>query len=112
MLPDNHPQKGDLGVVLMKDNKGFKLIYSMIRLMFQSIKKNKKAEILYGKKITLESEKNLTWVTEGEIFSREAKKIEFGITPKTVDLIIPEEWNYEATDSEKKKFMKAINKGK
>ncbi|MGC9781418.1 MAG: hypothetical protein HZR80_19405 [Candidatus Heimdallarchaeota archaeon] len=112
VLPDNHPQKGELGVVFLKDYKGFRLINSMIKLMFQSIKKNKKAEILYGKKITLESEKNLTWVTEGEIFSREAKKIEFGITPKTVDLIIPEAWKYEASDSEKKSFMKAINKRK
>ena len=112
VLPDNHPQKGDLGVVFLKDYKGFKLIWSMIRLMFQSIKKNKKAEILYGKKITLESEKKLTWVTEGEIFSQETKKIEFGITSKTINLIVPEDWKYDAPDADKDKYRKKMNKGK
>ena len=111
VLPDNHPQKGDLGVVFLKDYKGFKLIWSMIRLMFQSIKKNKKAEILYGKKITLESEKKLTWVTEGEIFSQETKKIEFGITSKTINLIVPEDWKYDALDADKDKYRKKMKRG-
>ncbi|HUU77131.1 MAG TPA: diacylglycerol kinase family protein [candidate division Zixibacteria bacterium] len=110
VLPENHPEKGDLGVVTLRDQKGLKLISSMVRLMFSSITKNKKAEILYGKNISIESEAGMTWVTEGEIFSTEAKKLEFSFIPDAINMIISKDWKYESSDAEKKKALKALNK--
>ncbi len=112
IIPGNHPKKGELGVAIIKDIKGFKFLVSMMRLMFQSIEKNKHAEVLYGKNVTVESETPMTWVAEGEIFSTKTTKVEISVHSKQVNLIIPEGWKYDASDSEKKKFMKAINKGK
>lgn len=106
ILPGNHPKKGEIGVVLLKDYTGIELISSMVRLMFSSITKNKKAEILYGKEISIESEIGMTWVTEGEIFSTEAKRIDFSYIPEAINLIISKDWKYDASEKEKKKMLK------
>ncbi|MHA1155106.1 MAG: diacylglycerol/lipid kinase family protein [Candidatus Heimdallarchaeota archaeon] len=112
MLPGNHPRKGEIGVAFLRDLKGFGLISSMIRLMFSSITKNKKVGILYGKEISIETDESMTWITEGEIFSTKAKKIDIGIADCTANLIISDKWKYEyATKKERKQAINLIEKG-
>ncbi|TET27918.1 MAG: hypothetical protein E3J70_10930 [Candidatus Heimdallarchaeota archaeon] len=111
LIPGNHPKKGKLGVVIIRDLKNFRLVSVMLRLMFQSITRNKHAEILYGKKVIIESEKPMTWVAEGEIFSQKSKKVEVEFVPDIVNLIIPEGYQYEYSSKEKKRVQKAIKNG-
>jgi len=94
LLPGNHPKKGKLGVAIIKDIKGFKFLYSMMKLMVQSIEKNKNAEVFYGDTVIIESETPMTWVVEGEIFSTKSTKIEICIHTEEVNLIIPKDWKY------------------
>ncbi len=113
IIPGNNPRKCKLGVAIIKDIKSFKFLVSMMRLMFQSVEKNKHAEVLYGKNVTVESETPMTWVAEGEIFSTKTTRVDIGIHSKQVNLIIPEGWKYKyQSNSEKKNAIKSINKGK
>lgn len=111
IIPGNHPRRGDFAVIIGKDYRRLKLIYWLIRALNGKHLKSKNIEILRGKKITIESELPFSWEAEGEIFSTQAKKLEFEYVPDSVNLIIPQGWNYCLSKKEKQKAIRRMLKG-
>ncbi|MHA1124835.1 MAG: diacylglycerol/lipid kinase family protein [Candidatus Heimdallarchaeota archaeon] len=110
IVPGNHPKKGDFAVIYAEDYKRMRLIAQLMRALNGNHIKAKKINIVRGKKVTIESESPMKWEAEGEIFSTEAKKLEFKYIPNAVNLIIPKEWKYELDKKEKSKLAKSILK--
>ncbi|MFW9924779.1 MAG: diacylglycerol/lipid kinase family protein [Candidatus Thorarchaeota archaeon] len=110
IVPKNHPKIGDFAVILGKDYRRMKLIYWLMRALNGGHLKSEKIEILRGKNIVIESESPMFWEAEGEIFSRNAKRLEFSYHTDAYNLIIPKEWNYELTRKEKQEKLKKLLK--
>jgi len=110
IIPGNHPRKGDFAVFIGEDYKRMKLISKLVKALNGKHLNDKKINIIRGKEITIESEEPMKWEAEGEIYSREATKLEFKYLPNAINLIIPEEWKYDLEKKQKSKLAKSIIK--
>ena len=106
LFPGNHPRKGEFEIVIGEDYRGITLMYWLIKALNGKHLKAKKLQILSGKKITIESEKPMSWEAEGEIFSKKSTKVDFEYHPNAINLIIPKGWNYKLSKKEKAAIIK------
>ena len=107
-IPGNHPRLNDFAIFIGSNLKGLKIVRLMLKAINGNHLKNKNIEILHGKHVIIESEIPHTWETEGEIPSRNAKKVEVQRIPDAINLIIPQGWKYGIRKAERNKAKKNI----
>ncbi|MHA1213219.1 MAG: diacylglycerol/lipid kinase family protein, partial [Candidatus Heimdallarchaeota archaeon] len=112
ILPGNHPRKGDFGIIIVDGVKKLKLVRQLLKAIKGKHVNHKNVEIFRGKHVVIESEIPHIWEIEGEIPSRESKRIEVTYVPDAVNLIIPKGWKYGTNKKERNKAKKNVLKYK
>jgi len=111
ILPENHPRKGDFGIIIVKDAVKWKLVKLVLKATNGKHLSNKNVEILRGKHVVVESTVPHTWEIEGEIPSRNSTRMEVTYIPDAINLIIPKGWKYGMRKKERSKAKKRVLKG-